>query len=84
MIHYSDFVRLYNYPDSTDSKTPEITYKYIVKQPYDRTNKKNDFLNQIFLHNIHRVNIQAIQECYVLKTIKRITEIDQRLDNPIN
>ncbi len=45
MIYYPDFVRLYGCPDDTDLETFEMIYKYIVKQPYDRTNKKNDFLN---------------------------------------
>ncbi len=57
MVYYSDFVRLYNYPDNTDLEIPEMVYRYIAKQPYDRMNKKDDFLDQIFLHNIYRVNI---------------------------
>ena len=61
-----------------------MIYKYIVKQPYDRTNKKNDFLNQIFLHNIHKINIQTMQKYYILKAAKRIIKTDQRLDDPVN
>ena len=57
IIYYPDFVRLYGYLDGTDVEIPEMIYKYIVKQFYDRTNKKDAFLDQIFLYNIYRVNI---------------------------
>ena len=60
MVYYFDFVRLYGCLDDTDLEIAEMVYRYIVKQLYDRTNKKNDFLDQIFLHNIYKINIQAM------------------------
>jgi len=57
MVYYPDFVRFYGCLDGTDLEIPEMVYRYIVKQSYDRTNKKDDFLDQIFLYNIYRVNI---------------------------
>jgi acetolactate synthase small subunit len=44
LMHYPEFIKLYNCADGTDTEISEMEYRLIIKQPYDRTNKKNNFL----------------------------------------
>jgi hypothetical protein len=83
-MHYLEFIRLYDCADNIDIEISEMEYRLIIKQPYDRTNKKDNFLEQIFLHNIHKINMQAMAEYYILKFLKPISPAEKLLDLFIN
>jgi hypothetical protein len=43
MSHYFDFIRKYDMTNDYDISHDEIKHKYMIKQYYDKTNKKKTF-----------------------------------------
>ncbi len=57
MSHYSDFIRKYDTTDDYDISHDEIKHKYMIKQYYDRTNKRETFQKQLIQHNRRRMKV---------------------------
>ncbi len=61
MSHYSDFIRKYDTIDDYDISHDEIKHKYMIKQYYDRINKRKTFQKQLIQHNKRRMKILVMK-----------------------
>lgn len=61
LTHYVDWIKLYGSAVDMSTSVGENAHKILIKAYYDRTNKQSTFEQQIFEHNIRRVNLQAMQ-----------------------
>jgi hypothetical protein len=48
MLHYSEFIRKYETINEYDTSHDEIKHKYMLKEYYERINKRNFFQEQLF------------------------------------
>jgi hypothetical protein len=44
LIYYPEFIKFYNCANNIDTEISKMKYRLIIKQSYDRTNKKDNFL----------------------------------------
>ncbi len=61
MSHYSDFIRKYDTTDDYDILHDEIRHKYMIKQFYDKINKREIFQKQLIHHNKRRMKILVMK-----------------------
>ncbi len=57
MIHYAKFIRKFEITNEYDISHDEVKHKYMIKKYYFRTNKQNDFQEQLIHHNNRRLNV---------------------------
>ena len=62
MSHYTKFIRLYGSADQFDTSHMEAAHKYLVKIFYQRTNKNENYQDQILWHNTRRINMLAMED----------------------
>ncbi|KAI9840208.1 MAG: hypothetical protein M1837_001836 [Sclerophora amabilis] len=62
ITHYVDFIREFGSTDGFDTSHSEAAHRYLVKAFYGRTNKRDDYLEQILKHNTRRLNVLAMED----------------------
>jgi Plavaka transposase len=77
VVHYPDFIRLYGTADGVDTSHSEAAHKYMVKENFARTNKREDFPVQIIRHTVRQINTSAKEETLLLQRTNAHTGIDQ-------
>jgi len=77
ITHFVDQIRLFGSAVGIDSAHFEAAHKYLVKAFFDRTNKrKNEFEQQILLHNTRLTNLLAMRDVLNYRTSKRVTQAE--------
>ncbi len=66
MSHYMDFISRFGCTEGTDTDHSESAHKYLIKDYYDRTNKRADFEEQILLHNERREKMNCLEAALLL------------------
>ena len=61
MSHYIKFIRLYDNVDQFDISHMKATHKYLMKIFYQRTNKNENYQDQILWHNTRRINMLTMK-----------------------
>ena len=85
LSHYTDFIRYYGSLVNYNSSTQENFHKILLKEYYDRTNKQDNYEEQILKHNTRRVNVQAMQGIISFRsTMRTIDENHSSLDSRSN
>jgi hypothetical protein len=84
LTHYAGFIRQYGACDGYDSAHMEAAHKYLVKTFYNRTNKRDDFQEQIIWHNTRRINMLAMQDKISHATIKKMSSADDKEDAKVS
>ena len=85
LSHYTDFIRYYRSLVNYNSSTQENFHKILLKEYYDRTNKQDNYEEQILKHNTRRVNVQAMQGIISFRsTMRTIDENHSSLDSRSN
>jgi hypothetical protein len=77
LTHYTAFKK-FGTLDGFDSATPETGHKGQVKEPYNRTNKRDDFLAQVTRHSLRRINWMAMEGILSHMNTKPQSEIEKR------
>lgn len=62
MTHYAQHIRRYGSADNVDTEHSEAAHKFLVKDFFDRTNKRESFQQQLLLHNTRHLNIIAMED----------------------
>ena len=62
ITHYTLFIRQYRAADGFDSFYNEARYKYMLKEYFGRTNKRDIFQEQLLFYNERRLNIFAMED----------------------
>jgi hypothetical protein len=57
MTHYAKFIRKFEIVNEYDISHDEAKHKYMIKKYYFKTNKQNDFQEQLIHHNNRRLNV---------------------------
>lgn len=60
--HYPEYIRQYGAADNFDTEHSEANHKFHVKDFYDRTNKRETYLEQLIGHSIRRLNAIATED----------------------
>lgn len=85
LSHYTDFIRYYGSLVNHNSAIQENFHKILLKEYYDRTNKQDNYEEQILKHNTRRVNVQAMQGIISFRsTMRTIDENHSSLDSRSN
>ena len=71
MIHYSNFIRRYKTTNEFNTSHDEVRHKYMLKNFFDRINKRETFQIQLLWHNRRRINI------LIMKKILHVEEQQQ-------
>ena len=62
ITHYTSFIRQYGAADGFDSSHDEARHKYMLKEYFGRTNKRDTFQEQLLFHNERRLNMLAMED----------------------
>ena len=62
ITYYTSFIRQYRAADGFDSSYNEARYKYMLKEYFDKTNKRDIFQEQFLFYNERRLNIFVIED----------------------
>jgi hypothetical protein len=85
LSHYTDFIRDYGSLVNHNSSVQENFHKILLKEYYNRTNKQDNYEEQILKHNTRRVNVQAMQGILSFRsTTGTIDENHSSLDSRSN
>ena len=68
MTHFVKCIQDYRSAINYNTAYSEVAYKYILKAFYGWTNKKK-YESQILKHNIHHINIIAIQDAILIAKV---------------
>jgi hypothetical protein len=79
ITHYPDFIRLYGTTDGVDTSQMEAAHKWIVKEHFSRTNKHDDFQEQIIRHSTRQINSRVMEELVFYQHTKPSTDADDRI-----
>ena len=71
--HYPDFIRRYGAADNFDTEHGEANHKFHVKDFYDRTNKRETYLEQLVGHSIRRLNAIATEDIRLFRESNPVT-----------
>ncbi len=72
MIHYANFIRRYDVVDNVNTKYKKICHRHLIKKFFDRTNKRDTFLNQLIHHNTRHLNLLAMKNVLLYEKTKFI------------
>ncbi len=72
MTHYANFIRQYDVIDNVNTKYKNICHKHLIKKFFDRTNKRDTFLNQLIHHNTRHLNLLAMKNVLLYEKTKFI------------
>ncbi len=73
MIHYAKFIRKFQVANEYDTSHDETKHKYIIKKYYFRTNKQNNFQEQLIHHNNRRLNVLIMKNIIRHKKKQHVT-----------
>ncbi len=77
--HYMNFIQRYEDADDFDTFYMKITHKFLIKDYYNLTNKRENFQMQILHHNTWRVNMLTMKDIILHDLIMFRSEIDERM-----
>ncbi len=77
--HYMNFIRRYEDADDFDTSYMKIAHKFLIKDYYDLTNKRENFQMQILHHNTRWVNMLTMKDIILHDLITFRSEIDKRM-----
>ncbi|KAN0087001.1 hypothetical protein V8E54_000689 [Elaphomyces granulatus] len=67
--HYPEFIRLFG----VDTSHSEVGHKHLVKENFVRTNKRDDFEEQIIHHITRQINAKAMDEILLQQLEAKVT-----------
>ena len=77
MLHYSNHVWKFGTTDGYNTAHYKANHKFMLKVFYDRTNKRENFQEQLLWHNRRRIKILAMKEIVAsIHGSKQITKKD--------
>src|SRR6266536_3018294 len=71
--HYPDFIRRFGAVCGVDTEYSEVGHKTHIKEFYRRTNKRSDYMNQIFNHDIRAYNMLTIAAMILRAKTSRVS-----------
>ena len=77
--HYMNFIQRYEDANDFDTFYMKITHKFLIKDYYDLTNKRENFQMQILHHNTWWINILTMKNIILHDLIMFRSEIDERM-----
>jgi Plavaka transposase len=80
IVHYPEFIRLFGTTDGVDTSHSEAGHKYLVKENFARTNKRDNFQEQIIHHITRQINAEAKNEILLQRHTNIYTDIDKQLE----
>src|ERR1700722_1240790 len=80
IAHYPEFIRLFGTTDGVDTSHSEAGHKHLVKENYARTNKRDDFEEQIIHHITRQINAKAMDEILLQRHTNTHTDMDRQLE----
>jgi hypothetical protein len=83
IIHYSEFIRMYGTTEDVDTSNPKAVHKYLIEEHFSRTNKHNDFREQIIRHLTRRTNAIAMEELALYSHTAPRTNTDDQLESKV-
>ncbi|KAN0068979.1 hypothetical protein V8E54_013148 [Elaphomyces granulatus] len=66
--------------DGVDTSHSEVGHKHLVKENFARTNKRDDFEEQIIHHITRQINAKAMDEILLQRHTNTHTDIDRQLE----
>lgn len=87
MSHYTAFIRRFGTLDGYDTSYSEAAHKYLVKAPYQRTNKRDGFEKQVLEVSNRRLTMLSMNSVLSHskdKSSRNQMDIDKRLDAKVN
>ncbi len=79
IFHYMNFIWKYKDADDFDTFYMKIAHKFLIKDYYDLTNKRENFQMQILHHNIQWINMLTMKDIILHDLIMFRSEIDERM-----
>ena len=80
IVHYPEFIRLFGTIDGVDTSHSEVRHKHLVKENFARTNKRDDFEEQIIHHITRQINAKAMDEILLQRHTNTHTDMDRQLE----
>jgi hypothetical protein len=80
MSHYVEYIRRFGSADGTDTSHSEAGHKYHLKAFYSRTNKGEEYMNQIFAHTIRRQNELSMSNMIFSKHTASTSQGNDRIE----
>jgi len=80
IAHYPEFIRPFGTIDGVDTSHSEVRHKHLVKENFARTNKRDDFEEQIIHHITRQINAKAMDEILLQRHTNTHTDIDRQLE----
>ncbi len=77
--HYMNFIWRYEDADDFDTFYMKIAHKFLIKDYYDLTNKRENFQMQILHHNTWWINMLTMKDIILHDLITFRSEIDERM-----
>ncbi len=77
--HYMNFIRRYEDADDFDTSYMKIAHKFLIKDYYNLTNKRENFQMQILHHNTRWINMLIMRDIILHDLITFRSEIDERM-----
>jgi hypothetical protein len=81
ITHYPDFICMYGTTNGVDTSHMEAAHKWIIKEHFARTNKHDDFQEQIIRHSTRQTNTSVMEELIFHHHTKPYTDADSRLQS---
>ena len=60
LSHYIEFIKNFGTIDNFSTEHSEAAHKYLIKDFFDRTNKRNDWHHQLVDHNVRHLKLLAM------------------------
>jgi Plavaka transposase len=83
ITHYPEFIRMYRTTEGVDTSNTEAAHKYLIKEHFSRTNKHDDFQEQIIRHLTRRTNAIAMEELVLYSHTAPRTNTDDQLESKV-
>ena len=79
MTHYVEHIKQFGSADGMDTSHSEAAHRYLVKAFFDRTNKKDGYLDQIAQHNTRRLNSLAMKDIELYRQSRKGNQVDKEM-----
>ena len=71
MTHYHEFIQRYGVADNFNTEHTEAAHKHLVKDFFDRTNKRETWQAQLMHHNTRHVNLRAMEDVLLYHSTRK-------------
>ena len=84
LTHYVQMIRLYGCAPNWDTSHPEHKHHTYVKEGFRRTNKKNDWEDQLMEHHLRGINMLALQDILCRGPQPTLADGRERDEEPVS